>query len=292
MENLGRKILNQTNLIYDIVNWLKEYAKNAGARGYVMGVSGGIDSAVVSALCAKTGLPLVVLEMPIHQGKEQITRAKNHIAWLKSNYSNVNSIEIDLTKVYDELYRSLGNTLIPVTEEEFEFSMANTRSRLRMTTLYNYAGTHKSLVAGTGNKVEDFGIGFFTKYGDGGVDISPIADLMKSEVYSIGKELDINEDILTAAPTDGLHNDGRTDEDQIGAKYDELEWAMNWLEEHMTIEQGVGRFYDDSEDYKLNDRQKEVLEIYENFNNSNKHKMVSIPVFIAENYREKWKQLK
>jgi len=154
-----------------------------------------------------------------------------------------------------------------------------------MTTLYQFAGMHKMLVAGTGNKVEDFGIGFYTKYGDGGVDISPIADLMKSEVYKLGAELGINKDILTAAPTDGLHADGRTDEDQIGATYDELEWAMLWIEEHMVTEQGIRPWYDDSEDRTLEKRQREVIEIYNNFHNSNKHKMNSIPVFDTSKFR-------
>jgi NAD+ synthase len=292
MENLNRKITNYTSLKNSIVNWLKEYAENAGANGFVIGVSGGVDSAVVSTLCAETGLNLLVLEMPIHQGKDQVTRAQSHISWLKESNPNVSSLRVDLTDAYNMLYKTFENQAQPVTEEQFNFSMANTRSRLRMLTLYQYAGTHKMLVAGTGNKVEDFGIGFYTKYGDGGVDISPIADLMKSEVRELGHMLGVSDEIINATPTDGLHSDGRTDEDQIGATYDELEWAMGWIEEHMIIEQGVGRFYDESEDYKLNDRQKEVLEIYENFNNSNKHKMVSIPVFITENYREKWRQLK
>lgn len=292
MENLNRKITNYVSLKNSIVNWLKDYADNAGANGFVIGVSGGVDSAVVSTLCAETGLDLLALEMPIHQGKDQVTRAQNHISWLKESYPNVSSLRVDLSDAYNVLYKTFENQVQAVTEEQFNFSMANTRSRLRMLTLYQYAGTHKMLVAGTGNKVEDFGIGFYTKYGDGGVDISPIADLMKSEVRDLGRMLGVSDEIVNAIPTDGLHSDGRTDEDQIGATYDELEWAMSWLEEHYVCEQGVGYYYDESEDYKLNDRQKQVLEIYESFNNSNKHKMVSIPVFNSENYREKWKQVK
>lgn len=272
-----------------ISEWLKEYANNSGSNGFVMGVSGGIDSAVVSTLCARTGLPLLILEMPIHQGQDQVTRAKNHIAWLKQNYPNVESQEIDLTEAYDNLYDRYNHTTpafgILVDKDKFDFSMANTRSRLRMTTLYNTAGMYGLLVAGTGNKVEDFGIGFYTKYGDGGVDISPIGDLMKSEVYALGTELGVGNDILTAAPTDGLHSDGRTDEDQIGATYDELEWAMNWIDEHTNVEQGVGAYYVDSDDKTLTERQVEVLKIYRRFNTSNKHKMEPIPVFSTSKYR-------
>jgi len=173
-----------------------------------------------------------------------------------------------------------------ISQEDYDFYMANTRSRLRMTTLYQHAGMYRLLVAGTGNKVEDFGIGFYTKYGDGGVDISPIADLMKSEVYELGRELGIIESILTAAPTDGLHDDGRTDEDQIGATYDELEWAMNWESEHMVIETGVRSWYDDSDDKTLTERQKEVLKIYKRFNSTNKHKMLPIPIFDTYKFRK------
>lgn len=268
------KTINYTELSMEVSNWLRGYAKEAGAKGFVLGVSGGIDSAVVSTLCALSGLPLLILEMPIHQGKGEIDRARNHIQWLKDNYSNVTSQEVDLTEAYDVLYKVCGVQTVPVTEEEYDFSMANTRSRLRMTTLYNYAGTHKYLVAGTGNKVEDFGIGFYTKYGDGGVDISPIADLMKSEVYALGNGLGIHNDILTAAPTDGLHTDGRTDEDQIGATYDELEWAMSCYENGKTPASN-----------DLTERESEVLAIYNNFHHSNKHKMESIPVFDTSKFR-------
>jgi NAD+ synthase len=272
--------LNYTELAEGISEWLKEYAQNAGQKGFVMGVSGGIDSAVVSALCARTGLPLLILEMPIHQGEDQVTRAKKHIAWLKDNYPNVTSREIDLTSTYDALYGIIDGTMPEGSFDKewsrdvFDFSAANSRSRLRMTTLYHVAGVHKMLVAGTGNKVEDFGIGFYTKYGDGGVDISPIADLMKSEVYALGAELElgVGEDILTAAPTDGLHDDGRTDEDQIGATYDELEWAMYWIADHIVVETGVGPWYDESDDSSLTERQIEVLDIYRKFHNTSSYR--------------------
>jgi NAD+ synthase len=280
------KTINYAVVSEGISKWLKEAVNKAGLKGFVMGVSGGIDSAVVSTLCAETGLELLVLEMPIHQGEEQVTRAQNHIQWLKDNYQNVSSLKVDLTEAYDKLYASYNSILDrPVTIEQFDFSMANTRSRLRMTTLYFYAGIHKMLVAGTGNKVEDFGIGFYTKYGDGGVDLSPIGDLMKSEVYELGRHLGVIEDILTAAPTDGLHSDGRTDEDQIGATYDELEWAMKWTEDSTITEQGVGSFYDDRDDASLTKRDREILEIYWSRHSQNLHKMIPIPVFSTSSFR-------
>jgi NAD+ synthase len=279
------KTINYEVVSEGISEWLRESANRAGLTGFVMGVSGGIDSAVVSTLCAKTGLKLLVLEMPIHQGEEQVTRAQNHIQWLKSNYSNVESLVVDLTEAYDVLYKACIYQVIPVTEEQYDFSMANTRSRLRMTTLYQYAGTHKMLVAGTGNKVEDFGIGFYTKYGDGGVDISPIGDLMKSEVYKLGRHLGVIEEILTAAPTDGLHADARTDEQQLGCTYDEFEWAMKWTEDSTVIEQGVGSFYDDRDDASLTKREKEILEIYWSRHSQNLHKMTPIPVFLTDSFR-------
>ena len=278
--------LNYNAISEAISEWLKEYANKAGARGFVMGVSGGIDSAVVSTLCAKTGLNLLVLEMPIHQGSAEVDRAQNHIKWLKENYPNVESKVIDLTDAYDIFYEdcSLGGPSfgIQISEEQYDFSMANTRSRLRMMTLYQHAGMYKMLVAGTGNKVEDFGIGFYTKYGDGGVDISPIADLMKSEVYALGAELGVIDSILTAAPTDGLHADGRTDEDQIGATYDELEWAM-WYKEEVRIAESEMAYF--SVEGGLTKREQEVIKIYDRFHNSNKHKMDSIPVFETSKFR-------
>ena len=245
-----------------IIGWLKEYAVNAHIKGFVIGVSGGIDSALTSTLCAKTGLPLLCLEMPIHQSKKQVSRAVNHINWLKENFSSVSSIEVNLTPVFDSLIAALPT----VEDEESRFmSLANTRARLRMTTLYYFAALHGYLVAGTGNKVEDFGVGFYTKYGDGGVDLSPIADLMKSEVYEIAKFFNVNKEIIEAAPTDGLWGDNRTDEDQIGASYDELEWAMVMQDQGKTLEDFSGR-------------EKEVYQIYTRLNKMNQHKMQPIPV--------------
>ncbi|NVJ88790.1 MAG: NAD(+) synthase [Flavobacteriaceae bacterium] len=245
-----------------IVNWLKEYVSNANLNGFVIGVSGGIDSAVTSTLCAETGYPLLCLEMPIHQSKNQVTRADNHIDWLQKNYSNVSRIEVNLTPVFDSLIAALPK----VENEESRFmSLANTRARLRMTSLYYFAALQGLLVAGTGNKVEDFGVGFYTKYGDGGVDLSPIADLMKSEVYEIAKYFGVNQEIINAAPTDGLWGDDRTDEDQIGATYDELEWAMHMQDANKKVDDFSGR-------------EKEVYEIYLSLNKLNQHKMNPIPV--------------
>ena len=218
--------MNTLKVVDYIVKWLKDYAENSKMNGFVIGVSGGIDSAVSSMLCAKTGFPVICIEMPIHQAENQVSRAKEHIENLKKRFPNVRSTFFDLTNVFDTFKnQDIWNNDNP----QLNISLANTRARLRMTTLYYFAGLNNYLVAGTGNKVEDFGIGFYTKYGDGGVDLSPIADLLKSQVYAIGKFLEVPKSILTAAPTDGLFGDHRTDEDQIGASYDELEWAMNEL---------------------------------------------------------------
>lgn len=245
-----------------IVSWLKDYAVNSKTDGFVLGISGGIDSAVVSTLCAKTGLPTLCVELPIHQAPNQVSRGREHIQFLKDNYSNVSNTEVNLTSVFEEFKKE-----VPQTEDDsfLDLSLANTRARLRMTTLYYFAGLHRYLVAGTGNKIEDFGVGFYTKYGDGGVDLSPIADLMKSEVYKLGEVLNIPDSIMKAAPTDGLFGDSRSDEDQLGASYDELEWAMKMIE--------AGKSSAD-----FNGREKTVFEIYTRLNRANKHKMVPIPV--------------
>jgi len=201
-----------------IVDWLKSYLETSHQKGFVIGISGGIDSAVTSTLCAMTGYPLLNLEMPIHQEKNQTERAKKHIEWLKSNFSSpVNSIEVELTNTFDSIVNAFPKT---ESSDQVNLALANTRSRLRMTSLYYFAGINNYLVAGTGNKVEDFGVGFYTKYGDGGVDLSPIADLLKSDVYEIARYLGINTDIQKAKPTDGLFGDDRSDEDQLGASYD------------------------------------------------------------------------
>ena len=245
-----------------ITKWLKEYAEIAKVKGFVVGVSGGIDSALASTLCAKTGIPTLCVEMPIHQAKSHVTRAREHINQLKDRFKNVSDVKIDLTPTFENF-----KDIVPKinSSEKVDLSLANTRARLRMTNLYYLAGIYDYLVVGTGNKVEDFGVGFYTKYGDGGVDLSPIADLMKSEVYEIARFLNVPNSIQTAQPTDGLFGDSRTDEDQIGASYDELEWAMNM--------KNLGK-----KSYDFVAREKEVFKIYTHLNNTNQHKMLPIPV--------------
>ena len=250
--------MQKTAILNHIVNWLNDYINTSKTNGFVIGISGGIDSALTSTLCAKTGKKVICLNMPIRQHKTEYDRGNAHINWLKENYPNVSSVEVNLTSIFETM-ESTFETVI----QDF-LTMANTRARLRMLTLYAYAGHHKLIVAGTGNKVEDFGIGFYTKYGDGGVDVSPIADLVKSEVYSLAAEVGVIDEILNARPTDGLFADGRTDEDQIGATYDELEWAMTYIEHKDT--------------YALNERQQYVMQIYTSRNKANKHKMDPIPV--------------
>lgn len=247
-----------------IIKWLYEYVIKYSIKGFVIGVSGGIDSAVTASLCARTGLEVLCVEMPIHQAESQVKRGKELIVQLKQNFKNVDSDLVDLTATFESFKKT-----IPKTDniDKNNLSLANSRARLRMTTLFHLAGIHGHVVAGTGNKVEDFGVGFFTKYGDGGVDISPIADLMKSEVYELGKYLDIPDSILKAAPTDGLFGDNRTDEDQLGASYDELEWAMKQVENNKKATEFLGR-------------QREVFEIYTRLHKANKHKMTPIPVCV------------
>lgn len=251
-----------------ITSWMKHYLKDSKQKGFVVGVSGGIDSAVTSALCATTGKPTLCVELPIHQDKSQVSRARKHIQQLEKRFANVSSAKIDLSNTFDTFKSSM-----PELEDKDlqDFALANSRARLRMTTLYYFAGIHDYLVAGTGNKVEDFGVGFYTKYGDGGVDLSPIADLMKSEIYKLAERLNVIDDIQEAAPTDGLFGDSRTDEDQIGASYDELEWAMGF----------------EGDISEISDRQEEVLTIYNRLNLANQHKMQPIPVCkIPEEFKD------
>lgn len=253
----------QTEKVVDhIVNWLKDYATNAKVNGFVIGISGGIDSAVTSTLCAKTGLQVLCIEMPIHQAASHVSRGQEHIAQLKARFPNVSDIKVDLTPVFEEFKTEVS---LEGKQTTVDMALANTRARLRMTTLYYHAGLLGLLVAGTGNKVEDFGVGFYTKYGDGGVDLSPIADLLKSEVYNIGRFLKVPESIMNAAPSDGLFGDARSDEDQIGANYDELEWAMEMNDLGKTASDFSGR-------------EKVVFEIFKRYNSGNKHKMIPIPI--------------
>lgn len=243
--------------MHEISKWIKKYCKKNKLTSLIIGISGGIDSALVSTLCAETGLDTYILSMPIKQKEDQLSRARNHADWLKSKYNNIKFIEVNLTNLFDTFKTTISS------DYHTDLSLANTRSRLRMVTLYQYAGALKGIVVGTGNKIEDFGVGFFTKYGDGGVDISPIADLTKTEVRNLAKQFGINQDILNAAPTDGLWDTDRTDEEQLGASYEELEWAMNYK----------------GEVNNLSNRQQEVLKIYKKFNKINKHKMVKIPIY-------------
>lgn len=249
-------------VIEHIVRWLHDYAGQARVKGFIVGISGGIDSAVVSALAARTGLDVLLLEMPIRQQAEQIDRAQQHIADLQSRFANVRSLRVDLTPAFN----CFADT-VEVSEAEYpakQLALANSRARLRMLTLYYYGQINGLLVTGTGNKIEDFGVGFFTKYGDGGVDISPIADLTKTQIYQIAAELDIAESIQKAVPTDGLWDTERTDEEQMGASYPELEWAMGVYGTHRPEE--------------FEGRQREVLEIYTRLHKAMQHKVNPIPV--------------
>jgi NAD+ synthase len=242
-------------MVTQISNWIKEYANTHNIHSLVVGVSGGIDSAVTSTLCALTRLPTYIVTIDIKSSYKSQRLAQKHIAFLKKNYTNVIYNRFELT----DAFNNIKQQLYPFNNEH---SLANTKARLRMLTLYQIAQNVNGIVVGTGNKIEDYGVGFFTKYGDGGVDIAPIADFYKSEVYALAKELKILQEIIDSPPTDGLWDDNRTDEQQIGATYSELEWAMEY--------NGTG---------ELSNRQAQVLEIYRKFHNMNKHKMVPVPTY-------------
>ncbi|MBN9313308.1 MAG: NAD(+) synthase [Chryseobacterium sp. 39-10] len=261
----------QTQKIIDrIVTWLKDYAEKAGVKGYVIGVSGGVDSAVVSTLCAMTGLEVLMLEMPIRQKADQIDRAWEHMNDVCKRFSNAKAMRVDLTPAFEELYKTFD-----VDEEKYpaeKLAFANSRSRLRMLTLYYYGQINSMLVCGTGNKVEDFGIGFYTKYGDGGVDVSPIADLYKTEVYELSRALNLVNSVQNAIPTDGLWDAERTDEQQIGATYPELEKIQK--------EWGAKT----EKDYSGRDL--EVFKIFSRMNRAAQHKIQPIPICdIPEEWR-------
>jgi len=246
------RIKDYEKLKFDIDRWLKDYYHFHSIKSFVVGVSGGIDSAVVSTLCAETGLPTYILTMPLHSKEGNTELSDLHAYQLVEKYPNVTIVNVDLSKTYDAFMDTVyeGFTINPLAN-------ANTKSRLRMVTLYQIAGAMGGIVVGTGNKIEDYGIGFYTKYGDGGVDIAPIADLYKTEVWELGKRLGVDERIIDALPTDGLWDDDRKDEDQIGASYEQLEEAM----EH---------------------RRGPALDILDEFNRKNKHKMEPIPTFKLE----------
>jgi len=211
--------MNTAEKINFISNWILDYSNKNNFSSLVIGISGGIDSAVTSTLSARTNLQTHVVTMPILDHQTLNNRGNNHVDWLKKNFKNITHHHIDLSKVFGEFQDKLGSN-------NSEHGYANSQARLRMTTLYQIAASNNGIVVGTGNKVEDFGIGFYTKYGDGGVDISPIADCLKTEVWDMGKELRINQEIIEADPTDGLWTDGRTDEQQVGLSYEEIEEAM------------------------------------------------------------------
>lgn len=256
--------MNLFKITNHIVSWLLDYCDNSHFDGFVVGVSGGVDSALVSTLCALTSKKVILLNMPIRQTTSEYNRANEHINDLRNRFSNVQSIEMNLTPIFNQIENDFPSDILAN-----HLVMANSRSRLRMLTLYAFGQTNNCLVVGTGNKVEDFGVGFYTKYGDGGVDISPIADLSKTQVRNLARHLNIVESILVAKPTDGLFEDGRSDEDQIGATYPELEWAMDFK----------------GDEDLLNQRQKEVLIIYKRLNSINQHKMQPIPVcFIPKHF--------
>ena len=255
------RIESYEDLTDDIVRWLKDYywMHSGNIKAFVVGVSGGIDSAVVSTLCAKTDLPTYVVRLPLDSTHENSRLSDLHCKQLAEKYDNVTDIQVELSSVYDQLLHNINwwSDAQHLNKKEFtsdELTNANTKSRLRMVALYQIAGSKKGIVVGTGNKVEDYGVGFYTQYGDGGVDIAPIADLYKTEVWELGEYLEVDESICEAPPTDGLWKDGRTDEDQLGATYEQLEEAM---------EKGTGH----------------GVETLEHFNIKNKHKMEPIPTY-------------
>ena len=253
------RIDSYEDLTDDIVKWLSDYYWQHSMKAFVVGVSGVIDSAVVSSLCARTGLPTYVVCMPLNSKFTNTKLSDAHSKGLAEKYDNVKRIEVELSSVYEGLLQSveLWSEAQHFDKKEFtssDHANANTKSRIRMVTLYQIAGTVGGIVVGTGNKVEDYGVGFYTKYGDGGVDIAPIADLYKSEVWELGEYLGVDQRIVDAQPTDGLWGDSRTDESQLGASYPELEEAM---------ETGKGPGVD----------------VLNRFNMMNKHKMEPIPTF-------------
>ena len=213
--------MNSKDKIVYISNWIKDYAKsiNNNPTTLVIGVSGGVDSALTSTLCAQTGLKTIAVSMPIKQNSSQHDLSLRHLEFLEQNYPNVETKIIEL----DNVFKTFQNTM---QNFDSELAFANSRSRLRMVTLYQIAQSNNGIVVGTGNKVEDFGVGFYTKYGDGGVDISPIADCTKTEVWELAEEIGVIKDIISAAPTDGLWDDSRNDESQLGLSYKQLEEAM------------------------------------------------------------------
>ena len=249
------RIIDYKNLSEQIQNWIIDYVNKNNIKTLVIGVSGGIDSAVVSTLCSRTGIPTVAVGMPLNSKPENTRLSNLQLDFLSK--LNVQTIEVELSDAFKSFESTIPHHF------KSELASANSKSRLRMMTLYHIATNRNGLVVGTGNKVEDFGVGFYTKYGDGGVDISPIADLYKTEVRELGRYLGIPQDIINATPTDGLWDDDRNDEEQIGATYEELEWVMEY---------GINKQVYTKKEFN-------ILEIYQNFNNKNNHKMIQIPIF-------------
>jgi len=257
--------MNSKQRIKHITKWIRGYARSAKINTLVVGISGGIDSSVVSALCAETGLDTIVVQMPIRQNKKLDNRSTMQATWLQERYKNVTHISMDLTPVFAAFEKKVQPFCAPEQEPnpQEQLAFANSRARLRMMTLYQIAQSHSGIVVGTGNKVEDFGVGFFTKYGDGGVDISPIGDCIKTAVWDMGREFVLPQEIIDAEPTDGLWDDDRTDEGQLGMSYPELEQTM-WL--------------DESGDQSVTSTEKINLKKYRAIRAKNLHKMEPIPV--------------
>ena len=249
------RIIDYKNLSEQIQNWIIDYVNKNNIKTLVIGVSGGIDSAVVSTLCSRTNIPTIAVGMPLNSKPENTRLSNLQLDFLSK--LNVHTIEVELSDTFKSFENAIPHRF------KSELASANSKSRLRMMTLYHIAANRNGLVVGTGNKVEDFGVGFYTKYGDGGVDISPIADLYKTEVRELGRYLGVPQDIINATPTDGLWDDDRNDEEQIGATYEELEWVMEY---------GINKQVYTKKEFN-------ILEIYQNFNNKNNHKMIQIPIF-------------
>ena len=257
-----------------IVKWLQQYAAGARINQFVVGISGGIDSSVVSALCAQTGIPTIVVQMPIRQKRDQDCRSSLQATWLLERYpSTVTHMSLDLTTVFSAFEKKLQPfcTIDQGSNTQEQLAFANSRSRLRMMVLYQIAQSYSGLVVGTGNRVEDFGVGFFTKYGDGGVDISPIGDCLKTDVWAMGHELGLAKEIIDADPTDGLWDDGRTDQDQLGMTYPELEKAMA---HHDMDRNDIYQVLEIS----LTREEQEQMKNYRAMRARNLHKMQPIPV--------------
>ena len=270
----GNQKVTPKQRINHIVKWLKQYARSAKISTFVVGISGGIDSSVVSALCARTGLKTIVVQMPIRQNKKLDNRSSMQATWLLERHpETVTHMTMDLTTVFSAFEKKVDPfcNIEDDTYDTYKLASANSRARLRMMTLYQIAQCHNGLVVGTGNRVEDFGVGFFTKYGDGGVDLSPIGDCLKTQVWDMGREFGLPQEIIDAAPTDGLWDDGRTDESQLGMTYPELEHAMtnDRLDQecvYQTLEIPMSR------------EEKAQLKKYRDIRARNLHKMTPIPV--------------